>query len=428
MDATILHVAIDSFAIQAERLRCPKLVGRPLALAPEDSPRPRVVAVSREARAAGVAPGTPLLVARRLCRDLIALPPDPDLYFGLSDSIRARLAPVAPFADGADGRGGGAARGGEAAAAPAGGRARPGRFVLDLTGVARTHDDACDRASRAGRDVERAFGLHPTLGVAATRLVSGIAAHVLAPDGELLEVRPGNEAAFLAPLAARVLPSARAAATGARLDLLNVRWVRDVQALDVAALEAAFGRAAALSLWREARGLDGAPARAAEAPPGAIAEETLAAETNDRRVLVARMARLAVEVGTGLRARGAAARRLAVAVAYADGRGDRARATLAAPARGERALRDAAVALFDRAVKRRVRVRRLRLEAWETAADAPRQLTLWDAVSAASSSGTTEGADALEAALHGIRLRFGTEVLVPASWMALGVVRPSPRP
>src|SRR5258705_10825662 len=103
MEATILHVAIGSFAIQAERLRCPKLVGRPLALAPPDSARPRVAAASREARAAGIRPGTPLVVARRLCRDLIALPPDPDLYAGLSESIRVELSPFAPFAD--EGRG-----------------------------------------------------------------------------------------------------------------------------------------------------------------------------------------------------------------------------------------------------------------------------------------------------------------------------------
>ncbi|MGH7680837.1 MAG: hypothetical protein ACRENN_02500, partial [Candidatus Eiseniibacteriota bacterium] len=210
---TILHVAIDSFAIRAERLRCPKLEGRPLALAPSDSPRPRVVAASREARAAGIIPGTPLVVARRLCRDLIALPPDRDLYAGLSDSIRDQLSPCAPFAE--DDR---------AAPAPA------GRFVLNLTGVARTHADARDRAMDAGRGVERAFRLHPTLGIAATRLVSCVAATVLAPDGELLDVLPGSEAAFLAPLAVRVLPSARERGVEERLDLLNARFVRDVQA------------------------------------------------------------------------------------------------------------------------------------------------------------------------------------------------------
>ncbi|HSD20850.1 MAG TPA: hypothetical protein VLC54_12475 [Anaeromyxobacter sp.] len=416
MQSTILHVAIDSFAIQAERLRCPKLVGRPVALAPRDSPRPRVVAVSREARSAGIAPGTPLLVARRLCRDLVALPPDPDLYAGLAGSIRDRLAPFAPFADGEGGR---------------------GRFALDLTGIARTHAGVRDRASAAGREVEAAFGLHPTLGLAATRLVSGVAASVLAPDGELLDVLPGSEIAFLAPLEPRVLPAARERVVAARIDLLNLRAVRDVQALTPAQLAAAFGTAAG-PLWREARGLD-APVRRAAAPPkAAVAEETLSRETNDGRVLGARMARLVMEIGVGLRARGAVAGRLQVTVGYADGREGSARCAVPEATAAEAALQAMAIDLLDRATSRRVRVRRLRVEAWE-GASAPTQLSLWDAApsaasrrpdgSIATSAHTRERGASLERALDRVRARFGTAALVPAAWMAHGlVVRPPARP
>ncbi len=429
MEPTILHVAIDSFAIQAERLRCPKLIGRPVALAAGDAPRPRVLAASREARAAGVTPGTPLIVARRICRDLVALAPDRDLYVGLGDSIRARLAPYAPLAD------------------PPGTPAGPyGRFTLDLTGVARTHEALRDRAARAGRDVERAFGLHPTLGLAATRLVSGVAAGVLAPDGELLDVRSGSEEAFLAPLSARVLPSTRVASVGSRLDLLNLRAVRDVQALTTVQLHAAFGPLAAL-LWREARGLDTAPLRAVEPPPTTLAEETLAAETNDRRVLALRMARLAIEIGTGLRARGVVARQLAVKVVYADGREGSARKRLAEGVAAEAALRTEAIATLDRALTRRVRVRRLRLEAWERPPMAA-QLTLWgvagenpeEACKPSRSEGAAQRPEGsspatphpdrsagLALALHGLRQRFGTETVVPAAWFAHGLVAPAPR-
>ena len=438
MSSTILHVAIDSFAIQAERLRCPKLVGRPVALAPGDSPRPRVLAASREARAAGVVPGTPLIVARRLCRDLVPLPPDRDLYAGLADSIRSRLSPYAPLGDGAG--------------------LPSGRFVLDLTGVARTHEGLRDRAARAGGEVERAFGLHPTLGLASTRLVSGIAARVLAPDGELLDVREGSEEAFLAPLAARVLPAAREAVAASRLDLLAIRFVRDLQTLTVPQLHAAFGALAPI-LWREARGLDAAPLRAVEPPPTAVAEETLAAETNDHRVLALRMMRLAIEIGTSLRARGLAAGRLAVKVTYADGREESGRRNLATATSLERPLRDEALAALDRALTRRVRVRRLRLEAW-TAVPTATQLSLWGATSenpegASEGSATalstfrslrkdavadperqrpegcslvappTERRDAFDVALHGLRARLGTETLVPASWHAHGLAAPA---
>ena len=445
MDPTILHVAIDSFAIQAERLRCPKLIGRPVALAANDSPRPRVLAVSREARAAGVRPGTPLIVARRICRDLVPLPPDRDLYAGLGDSIRSRLAPFAPLADGSVGAG------------IAGVPATPyGRFILDLTGVARTHEALRDRAARAGREVERAFGLHPTLGLAATRLVSGVAAGVLAPDGELLDVRSGSEEAFLAPLSARVLPSARIASAASRLGVLNLRAVRDVQALTPAQLHAAFGALAAL-LWREARGLDTAPLRAVEPPPTAVTEETLASETNDRRVLALRMARLAIEICTGLRARGVVAGQLAVKVVYADGREGSARAVPAGPTAGEGALRLEATALLDRALTRRVRVRRLRLEVWEQEPGAI-QLMLWAEAMESWSETTVPGeegartrrepaslreakaphsdqrvarpllsATALESALRDIRHRLGTDALVPASWLAHGLMTRPPR-
>ena len=130
MERTVLHVAIDSFPIQAERFRCPKLRGRPVALAPENSPRPRVLAVSREAQAAGIRPGTPLVVARRLCRGLVALPPDHGLYAGVGEAILERLLPFAPVVEPAGGGLGGLGGFGGAAAS--------GRFFLDLTGVTRT--------------------------------------------------------------------------------------------------------------------------------------------------------------------------------------------------------------------------------------------------------------------------------------------------
>ncbi len=412
MEPTILHLAIDSFAIQAERLRCPKLVGRPVALAPADSARPRVLAASREARAAGVAPGTPLLVARRLCPELIALSPDLELYAGLCDSIRERLEPFAPFADD-----GGAAAGGSLASRG---------FALDLTGVTRTHAAARDRATVAGREVEGAFRLHPTLGLAATRLVSRVAASVLAPDGELLDVPSGSEIAFLAPLDVRVLPSARERAVASRLDLLNVREVREVQVLGLEQLMVAFGASAAAALWREARGLDTAGRRVAAAPRVAVVEESLSRETNDRRVLAARLERLAMELGFGLRARGTGVEALELRVWYADGREGRARRALAAPTSEEAMLRDAALSMLDRAVTRRVRVRRLRVEAFEAGACGT-QLTLWDG--AENGPAALGRSAALEQAFDRIRGRFGTETVVPAAWMVHGlVVRPPARP
>jgi len=409
MERTILHVAIDSFPIQAERLRCPKLTGRPLALVPGESPRPRVIATSREAREAGVAPGTPLVLARRLCRDLVALPLDRDFYGGIGESIFERLGPSAPVVE----PGGGGGNGSSAS----------GRFFLDLTGVARTHSDARDRASRAGRDLEASFGLHPTLGVAANKLVSRVAAQVVAPDGDLLDVSSGSEASFLAPLPVDMLPAARGADVLPRLDLLSVRLVREVQALSLAHLTRAFGKAGLL-LWSQARGVDTAPVRPPESRPGVVAEETLARETNDGRALGAHAARLAAEVGAGLRSRGEGARWLMLVVDYADGRVARARRTFTRPLRGGPELRAAVAELLERALKRRVRVRKLKLDAWGIV-PATTQLVLWDAL---PEEGSRPRATALESTIDRARARFGAEALVPATWMLHGLtVRPPAR-
>jgi hypothetical protein len=159
-----------------------------------------------------------------------------------------------------------------------------------------------------------------------------------------------------------------------------------------------------------------------------VLEETLPAETNDRRVLGARMARLAMELGVAIRRRGTAASRLEVGALFADGRACRTRRTLASPLAAERALAAAAGALLERALTRRVRVRRIRLAAWEDAARGE-QLALWSI--GGPEQGTTRSARvaAFDAALDRLRARCGTDVVVPASWMALGVaLRPSARP
>ena len=395
MERTILHLAIDSFPIQAERLRCPKLAGRPLALVPGGSQRPRVIVPSREAREAGITAGTPLIHARRLCGDLVALPLDRDFYGGIGESILERLAPFAPVVE------------------PGG----PGRFFLDLTGMGA---GTRDRAVRAGRDVESSFRLHPTLGVAANKLVSRAAAQVVAPDGDLLEVTRGSEPVFLAPLPVRVLPAAREADVAARLDLLNVRFVREAQSLSRAQLALAFGAEGA-SLWSQARGVDPTPVRAPEARPRVIAEETLARETNDARALAAHAARLACEVAAGLRARREAARGLTLRVEYADGGEASARRAYADALSESGTISHAASCLLARAAKRRVRVRRLRLTAWDVTAGAE-QLTL-------EFEERSSGGRPLQAALDRARERFGIEALVPASWMLHGLLlRASPRP
>jgi len=123
-----------------------------------------------------------------------------------------------------------------------------------------------------------------------------------------------------------------------------------------------------------ARGVDPRRARARIAP-ARHPEETLGRRRNDSRALAAHTARLACS-SAGLRARREGARGLTLAVEYADGQDDGARRTFAEPLGGSAAIAVEALRLLERAVKRRVRVRRLRLSAWG-ATSGGEQLTLW---------------------------------------------------
>ncbi|HZI89281.1 MAG TPA: hypothetical protein VFD83_02400, partial [Candidatus Polarisedimenticolia bacterium] len=206
--------------------------------------------------------------------------------------------------------------------------------------------------------------------------------------------------------------------SSARLELLNVRFVREVQALTFSHLTGAFGREGSL-LWNQARGVDPSPVRAPEARPRVIAEETLGRETNDSRALAAHVERLACELASGLRARHEGARGITLHVEYADGHEGSARRTFDHPLRGAATVAAAAHDLLERAVKRRVRIRRLRLTAWDVA-PTTEQLTLW--------SEETSRASSLDGAVERARARFGVESLVPATWMLHGLVRAPARP
>ena len=77
---SVLFVDPPAFCTAVEGLVTPKLRSRPVAVAPPGADRATILALSGEARLAGIERGMPVRQALKRCPDLVLLPPNPRLY------------------------------------------------------------------------------------------------------------------------------------------------------------------------------------------------------------------------------------------------------------------------------------------------------------------------------------------------------------
>jgi len=310
---TVLFVDPPAFCTTVEGLVAPALRERPVAVAAPGADRATILALSAEARAAGITRGMTVREARKRCPDLILRPPNPQLYARASralDEILRRYAPVIE---------------------PKG----YGHAFLDLTGTGRLFGPAVDVAMRIQREAQERLRLPLAAGVAQNKLASQAASEVVkgragrpcparvgpasAPgryDDSLLDVAAGSEAAFLAPEPVTLLPDL-GEKMQSRLDDYQLEWIHEIQVIGDHALASVFGPPGRL-LGQHAQGIDPRPVL----PPAVKAEfravHTLASDTNSLPELHRVLRHLTERLGNRLRARHLAARRMTVHLAYTD--------------------------------------------------------------------------------------------------------------
>lgn len=350
---TILYIDPPAFCTTVEALVAPALRGRPVAVAAPGADRAIILALSPEARRAGIERGMPVRLARKRCPDLHLLPPNPRLYARASRALHEVLRIYAPVIE------------------PHG----YGHAFLDLSGTGRLFGPAVDVAARITREARQRVRLPLTVGVAANKLVSEAATRVgrLALAEPLIAVPDGGEASFLAPQQLEILP-ALPDDIRHRLDEYHLQRIGQVAAIRETDLCAVFGRRGS-SLRQQVLGVDPRPVLAPEVRAEFRAAHTLASDTNDLGVLHPLLRRLTERLGGRLRQRGLAARRLTVAVDYSD----HTTATRAAPlteAALDVELWSAARLAMAQALTRRVAVRAVAVTV-DRLIEANLQLDLW---------------------------------------------------
>jgi DNA polymerase IV len=296
---SVLFVDPPAFCTTLEGMVAPGLRTRPLAVAHPGADRATILALSAEARLAGLERGMPVRKAQRLCPDLIVLPPNPRLYARASRALHQILRVFAPAIE------------------PRG----YGHAFLDLTGTRRLFGPPEDVAARIRREARERLGLPLSVGVAANKLVSQAAVRAdRRADGrmahESLYVPLGNERSFLAPHPLEVLPELDAGMR-ARLEDYQLDLIGEVAAIPENALCAVFGRSGRI-LRARARGIDPRPVLPPERQTEFHVAHTMATDTNDLGILYPLLRALSERLGRRLRARGLTAGRLRVEATYAD--------------------------------------------------------------------------------------------------------------
>ena len=287
---TILHVDLDAFFAAVEQRDRPELRGRPVIVGgggPTD--RGVVSAASYEARKFGVHSAMPLRTAGALCPQGVFLPVDGTKYQAVSRDIMAILRRFTPAVE----------------------PISIDEAFLDVTASRALFGDG-EAIGRTIREVILTeVGLTASVGVSTTKLVAKVASDLRKPDA-LVVVPPGEEAAFLAPLAITRLWGV-GAQTATALRELGVATIGDLAALETGLLERRFGKHGA-SLSLRARGIDSDPVEDRGAAKSIGHEHTFDVDTSDRDVIERTLLAMAEGVSGRLRAAGVLASTVTVKV------------------------------------------------------------------------------------------------------------------
>ena len=213
-EATILHADLDSFYASVEQRDAPELRGKPVIVGGGV-----VLAASYEAKRFGVQGGMGGRQARRLCPQAIVVSPRMSAYSEASRRVFEVFRDTTPLVEGIS----------------------IDEAFLDVRGMRRIAGTPEQMARKLKGDVLDAVGLPITVGVASTKHLAKVASAVAKPDG-LLVVEPGRELEFLHPLPVERIWGV-GPVTARKLHAHGLRRVADVAALDEETLMRILGRA-----------------------------------------------------------------------------------------------------------------------------------------------------------------------------------------
>lgn len=377
----ILHVDMDAFFVEVERLRDPALGGRPVAVG-GGSQRGVIASASYEARRFGVTSAMPTSRARRLCPHLVLVPADHARYGKVSRQVFEVFRSFTPLVEAVS----------------------VDEAFLDVSGLRRHYPDPVSVATAIRSAIRSRLGLPCSVGVAPTKFVAKLASAAAKPDGQLL-VHAEDQEAFIHSLPLSAMWGV-GPATLAALARFGISTVKELAATDEVVLGRALGDGLARHLLDLAAGRDPRPVETSSMTKSISHEETFETDLDVLESLDRVLRHQADRVAARLRAERFEARTVTVKIRFSDFRTVTRSETLSVATSHDLVLYRCATRLLRAGVPAGVKVRLLGLGCSNLVDLAPSDRLDLDG---------SERRRALDETVDRIRERFGGDTIAVAS-------------
>jgi DNA polymerase-4 len=323
----VAHLDLDAFFAAVEELENPELRRVPLVVGGDPKGRGVVCTANYVARRYGIGSAMSSAEARRRCPAAVFVPPRHTLYRDYSREVWSIVREMVPTVE----------------------QAGIDEGYLDLGEVAPAFDDARALAETVQAVVRARTRLSCSLGVGTSKVVAKVASDRRKPGG-LTVVRPGREAAFLAPLPLRLLPGIGPRAEE-RLQAAGVETIGDLAALgeNDPLLAGKVGR----MLHERARGIDPRRLELSTERISISQEETFPQDVGDAARLHDELRRMADGLARHLLTRRQTARTVTTKLRYPDFSIRTRSTSLPVGTDDARRIGELACALLDRALRDR---------------------------------------------------------------------------
>jgi len=232
MNATILHLDLDTFFVSCERLLDSRLLKRPLLVGGLGD-RGVVAASSYETRRFGIYSGMSMKLAKNLCPEAIVIKGNSGTYTKYSQLVTEIIKEKVPLFE----------------------KASIDEFYADLSGMDKFFG-SYKYATELRQQIMKESGLPISFGLSSNKITSKVATGEAKPNNQM-RVDIGLEKQFLAPLCIRKIPAV-GAKTYQSLRNLGIVKVNTIQQMPVEIMVSALG-VHGRTIWKRANGIDRPP-------------------------------------------------------------------------------------------------------------------------------------------------------------------------